>query len=292
MLGTEVNESMNSKPLISIITPSYNCAPYIRGCVESVLAQDYENFEHIIVDGASNDGTLEILKQYPHLKWISEQDSGEAEALNKALRMAHGDIIGWLNADDCYVEGTFQRVANEIDPQADRHVIYGKANYIDEEGKFIARDVIPPKEVTFEHLLRWWSLGMTTPTAFYSKEVVNRIGFFIEDEPYAIDYEYWLRIGLQYRFHFVNQTFASARWQTSSKRTKLSLAGHLAARRKVQTRYSYFLTPRQRFRLWWDYYCFFLFHASILGRQLDKVRARIRLRTRLRQLFARIKTKS
>jgi glycosyltransferase involved in cell wall biosynthesis len=87
---------MSQAKKISIITPSYNCANYIRHCIESVLSQNYENFEHIIVDGASQDGTVDILQEYPHLKWISEPDKGEAEALNKALRMVTGDIIGWL----------------------------------------------------------------------------------------------------------------------------------------------------------------------------------------------------
>src|ERR1041384_7869775 len=77
-----------SRLKLSIVTPTYNCGRYIRTCIESVLAQGYDNFEHIIVDGASKDDTLEILKQYPHLKWISEPDGGEAEALNKGLRMA------------------------------------------------------------------------------------------------------------------------------------------------------------------------------------------------------------
>ena len=87
-------------PVISVITPSLNCAAYIRECIESVLAQDYRNFEHVIIDAASTDETVDILKAYPHLKWISEPDRGEADALNKALRMARGDIIGWLNTDD------------------------------------------------------------------------------------------------------------------------------------------------------------------------------------------------
>ena len=89
-------------PTISIITPAYRCAAFISRCIESVRNQNYPCFEHIIIDGGSQDGTVEILKQFPHLSWVSEQDRGEAHALNKALAMAGGSIIGWLNADDWY----------------------------------------------------------------------------------------------------------------------------------------------------------------------------------------------
>ena len=91
---------MKETPKISVVTPTLNCGQFIRDCIESVLAQNYENFEHIIVDGGSADGTVDVLREYPHLTWVSEPDDGEVFALNKALKIASGDIIGWLNADD------------------------------------------------------------------------------------------------------------------------------------------------------------------------------------------------
>jgi glycosyltransferase involved in cell wall biosynthesis len=94
-------------PKISVVTPTLNCGQFIRDCIESVLAQNYENFEHIIVDGGSADGTVDVLREYPHLTWVSDPDDGEVFALNKALKMASGDIIGWLNADDWYRDGVF-----------------------------------------------------------------------------------------------------------------------------------------------------------------------------------------
>ena len=95
-------------PKISIVTPSYNSAKFIEDCIQSVLKQNYPNFEHIVIDGGSTDGTVEILKQYPHLKWISEPDEGQSDALNKGFKMAEGDILGWLNADDVYLKNVFQ----------------------------------------------------------------------------------------------------------------------------------------------------------------------------------------
>jgi glycosyltransferase involved in cell wall biosynthesis len=91
---------MSQLSLISIITPSFNQGCFIEATVRSVLDQEYPDLEHIIVDGGSTDGTREILARYPHLIVISEPDRGQAEAMNKGLRLATGEIIGWLNSDD------------------------------------------------------------------------------------------------------------------------------------------------------------------------------------------------
>ena len=91
---------MAKQPRISIVTPSFNQGRYIASTIESVLAQEYPNVEHIVVDGSSTDGTVEILKQYPHLKTFSEPDRGQGEAINKGFRLATGEIWGFLNSDD------------------------------------------------------------------------------------------------------------------------------------------------------------------------------------------------
>jgi len=96
---------------ISIITPSLNQGRFLKECIESVLCQNYENFEHIIIDACSTDNTLDVLSKYHHLIWISEKDKGQSDALNKGLDMASGDIIGWLNADDYYCPDTFNKIS-------------------------------------------------------------------------------------------------------------------------------------------------------------------------------------
>ncbi len=92
---------------LSVVTVSLNQAAYIEANIRSVLAQAYPGVEHIVVDGGSTDGTLDILKRYPHLRWISEPDTGQSNALNKGIAMATGEIVGWLNSDDTYEPGAF-----------------------------------------------------------------------------------------------------------------------------------------------------------------------------------------
>ena len=101
-------------PLISIITPSFNQGKFIEQTILSVLNQHYPNFEHIIIDGGSTDGSIEILKKYPHLIWKSEKDRGQSEALNKGFEVAKGEIIGWLNSDDVYLDDTLFKVTGYL----------------------------------------------------------------------------------------------------------------------------------------------------------------------------------
>ncbi|MBE3118097.1 MAG: glycosyltransferase [Candidatus Atribacteria bacterium] len=101
--------------LISIITPSLNRADMIVTAIESVLAQNYPYFEHIIIDGGSTDGTLNVLGKYPHLRLISELDRGMYDAINKGLALASGEIIGFLNTDDLFADDIFAKVAKKFD---------------------------------------------------------------------------------------------------------------------------------------------------------------------------------
>ena len=112
---------MTSPPRISIVTPSYNQGRYLGELIESVVAQRDPNFEHIVMDGGSTDETVAVLKRYPHVLWRSEKDAGQSDAVCKALAMATGEIVGWINSDDFYYPGAFAaaREAFARDPALD-----------------------------------------------------------------------------------------------------------------------------------------------------------------------------
>src|SRR5688572_17226614 len=99
-------------PSVSIITPSFNHARYVEATIRSVLEQDYPNLQYIVMDGGSTDGTVEILRKYEdRLTWVSEKDAGQADAIRKGFAKATGEVIGWLNSDDCYKPGCVEAAA-------------------------------------------------------------------------------------------------------------------------------------------------------------------------------------
>ncbi len=125
-------------PKISVVTPNYNYGRYLEETIRSVLLQSYPNLEYIIMDGGSNDGSLEIIRKYEQwLTWESKPDSGQSHAINKGLRLATGDIRTFLNSDDYYQPGTLAEIARRIDAAEHRYVVMGDSNQVNAQGKLI-----------------------------------------------------------------------------------------------------------------------------------------------------------
>lgn len=243
-------------PKISIVTPTYNCAQYLRQCIESVLAQGYENFEHIIVDGASKDETVEILKQYPHLKWVSEPDSGEAEALNKALKMATGDIINWLNADD-YYNGTevFRTIVEQFQKQPDCDVLVGKALIINEDDNVLGLRT-PKQPLNLASLMRWFcDIHLYQPTMFYTRKVAEKVGSYRQDLFFSIDLEYWLRIAAAgFKYGYVDSALARARLVRSGAKSSNDPVKQEKNWQEIAAPFAKELPPGERYNFWKDYF--------------------------------------
>jgi len=176
---------------ISIITPSYNQGNYIEDNIKSVLNQNYDNFEHIIFDNLSSDCTIEVLKKYKHLKWFSEKDKGQTDAINKGLKVATGDIICYLNADDMLAEDCLNFVTEFFKNNNGVDIIYGNCIFIDTTGSFIK--VRKSEDFNLERLLYLGYSYIQQPSTFFRKEVINDVGFFNENLNYVMDYEYWIR---------------------------------------------------------------------------------------------------
>lgn len=179
---------------ISVVTPSLNQGKFIEEAILSVSMQEYPDVEHLVIDGGSTDETIEILKRYPHVKWISEPDDGQADALNKGLKMATGDIIGWLNADDAYLDTTFEAVADFFMTHPSVGLTYGYVYIIDDESRLIRKRISP--DFDFGMMVR---LGAcyAQPTFFFRREVLERVGFMDATLRQAMDYDFILRVGQQ-----------------------------------------------------------------------------------------------
>jgi glycosyltransferase involved in cell wall biosynthesis len=209
------NASGNSKyPLVSIVTPAYNAMPFILETIESVQCQDYPAIEHIIMDGGSTDGTQEILAKNPCLTWRSEPDKGQSEALNKGFRMARGEIIGWLNADDTYQPGAVSYAVEYLQTHPDVDLVYSDVQVIDEHNQPVRLAKAEP--FTFERLLV--TNIVKQPTVFMRKRVLDALGGVKENLHYVMDYEFWLRAGASFNLHYLpGITLANFRYCIGTK---------------------------------------------------------------------------
>ncbi len=182
-----------SAPLkISVVTPSFNSIHTIAATLESVARQDYSQVEHIVVDGGSTDGTLDVLKRYPRLKWISEKDKGHYHAMDKGTLMASGLVVAILNADDCYRPGVLTEVARAFEKHADWDGLFGDIVYVDGEG----REIFRREEAMFDpQIIRYGHNVVNHQTLFLKKEVYLRLGGYRYKEfKNCCDYEYVMRL--------------------------------------------------------------------------------------------------
>jgi glycosyltransferase involved in cell wall biosynthesis len=181
--------------LITVITPSFNARATIEQTLASVRAQAHPEVEHVVVDGGSTDGTVDVLRGAPGIRWISEPDRGLAHAMNKGIAMAAGEVVGELNADDVYLPGALEAVAAGFAARPGAEWLTGRCPIIDREGREIRRAVTAYKNA----LLRRYSLALyithnfvSAPATFFRTGVLRELGGF--DERYRISVDYDLQL--------------------------------------------------------------------------------------------------
>lgn len=219
----EQSSAEPSLPLISIVTPSFNQGRFLKRTIDSVLDQDYPNLEYFVFDGGSTDESVDILKSYgDQFFWVSEPDRGQTNAINKGMKIAKGEILAYLNSDDVLLPGTLHKIAQFFKQNPDCDLVYGDAFYIDENDNVIGK--YRTDDYSLNRLAQ--DCMICQPAAFWRRQVTNKIGLFDESLNYAMDYDYWLRLGSQGgRIYFLPDTLASSRiypeTKTKSARSKI-----------------------------------------------------------------------
>jgi glycosyltransferase involved in cell wall biosynthesis len=177
---------------LSIVTPSFNSIHTIRATIDSVASQDYSDVEHIVVDGGSTDGTIEVLKGCSKLRWVSEKDEGHYHAMDKGTRMASGEVVAILNADDCYRPGVLSEVAAAFKKHPDWDALFGDIVFVDGDGQEIFRR----EEAMFDpQIIRYGFNPVNHQTLFLKKAVYLRLGGYrYKEYKNCCDYEYVMRL--------------------------------------------------------------------------------------------------
>ncbi len=205
-------------PLVSIVTPNLNKAPFLAETMASVLGQDYEPLEYIIIDGGSNDGSVEIIRrQQDRLAfWVSERDQGQTQAINKGFKRARGEIVAWLNSDDLYYPGAIKRAAALFRNDPDLALLYGDGAFLTPRGDFLSYyEAIEPFDL---RRLTSFSNFILQPTTFFRRSALADLGFLDQDLEYLMDWDLWCRLARAgYRFKYLPELLAADRRYQQTK---------------------------------------------------------------------------
>lgn len=218
---------MAARPTITVVTPTFNAAGTIAHTFASLDAQNYPALDHVVVDGGSTDGTIELLQERAArglLRFVSEPDDGLSDAFNKGVEMARGEIVGWLNADDLYLPGALDAVAEAAAENPAAEWITGHCRIIGADGAESRKAVTAYKNF----LLHRWTYGLyltnnfvSSPATFVRTDVLRLLGGLDVRFKYSADYDLWLRLGQRSKPVVLRQELASFRMGEGS----LSITG-------------------------------------------------------------------
>ncbi len=193
-------------PLITIITPSYNQGQFIRETIESVIAQSYKNIQYIVVDGGSNDNTMDVVKEYSEKIdiIISEKDSGQSDAINKGFRLAKGDLVGWINSDDTLSSNCIQEIVDLYKENEQGAIFSGsKINVIDIDSQVVGQ--ICRKISSFEELV-YKNYDVIQPGSFYRRKTLLDCGFLDQKLKFCMDLDLFIRLLMNGKIYYSEVT--------------------------------------------------------------------------------------
>lgn len=201
--------------LVSIITPSYNQSKYLEQTILSVLNQDHPRIEYIVIDGASTDGSMEIIGKYADrlAYWESVKDKGQADAINKGFARASGDIVAWLNSDDYYLPSTVSAAVKVFEENPDAVLVYGNMLAVDENGATF--NTFTYKQGTLEDLLCFQIIGQ--PAVFMRRSALQKTNGLDTSFHFLLDHFLWIKIAGHGQILHVNQIWSAARYHAEAK---------------------------------------------------------------------------
>lgn len=207
---------------LSIITPVFNGIRFIEGCILNVVAQDCPDAEHIIVDGGSTDGTVEVIKryadEYPHIRWVSERDQGQSDAMNKGIGMATGEILGFLNVDDYYAPGALREILTMFEGVPEPALLVGNCSVWDDKDTILG--VGRPSAISLLNLLcaRFDKAFPLNPSSyFYHKSLHDRIGLYDVDEHFGMDVHFIFKAVRAAQVTYVDRLWGNLRYFPGTK---------------------------------------------------------------------------
>lgn len=209
--------TLRSRPLVTVIVPSFNQGRFIAETIASTLAQDYRPLEVLVIDGASTDDTLDVLARFssaPELTVRSEPDDGVVDAVNKGLRTAGGEILAIQSSDDVYLPGAISTAVAELDAHPEAGMVFGDVEHIDEQSTVTGRDILSAFSLA-EYLGRLTYVPQ--PTAFFRAAAAHSIGGWRSEVSYAADADYWIRIALEFPVVKIDRILAQYRYHAGQR---------------------------------------------------------------------------
>lgn len=238
--------------MITIISPVFNAATFIRTCILSVADQYFEGIEHLIMDGGSTDGTPDIIRemaeQFPHIRWVSEKDRGQSDAMNKGIELAQNPVISFLNADDRYEPGAMS-IAHEFFRTAPSDsFLVGNCRVLREDGsEYMINKPYPFDQVSF---MLDYNFPFNPSAYFYHKSLHNKVGFYEVDDHLTMDIDFLLRLPGKANIKYVDSVLGNYVMVANSKTMKEISAGrNVENLNQVFNKYLPNLSVRQRMKL-------------------------------------------
>jgi len=211
------NAANNKLPLVSVVTPTYNQADFLKDTLESVLAQDYPHIEHQVIDDGSTDATPQILAEYSNQLAVERHDNrGQTPTINKGWERAKGDIRTWLNSDDTFLPGAVRKAVDYFQQHPDVDIVFADTLFTQPDGQPIERSR-PRAEFDYRTFVLQCENPIAQPSAFIRRAVIDDIGLLDPHFYYFMDWDFWLRAGIRHRIAYFPELFSTYRLHKDSK---------------------------------------------------------------------------